>query len=70
MNPRAGYQYEYIIDVRSDLGYNRPVTLLYYVSAETNAWDGTNYYTGYRPYRYKIGAPTDRPFSEFFIFLP
>ncbi len=66
MKLRVGYQYEYIIDVRSDLGYNRPVTLLYYVSAETNAWDGTNYYTGYRPYRYKIVAPNDRPFSEFF----
>jgi len=54
------------IDVVSDLDYSLPVTLQYYVSAETDSWDEGPFYTAYRPYRYKYTAPTDRPVAETF----
>lgn len=42
--------------------YGTSDTLQYYVEAENNSYNGTTYYTGYRPYRYDNQAPTDRPF--------
>ena len=41
-----------------------PATVSYYISAQTNSWDGSTLYTGYRPFRYQAidKPPTDRPF--------
>lgn len=44
--------------------YGSSNTLSYYVRAENNSYDGSTYYTAFRPWRYNDGtAPTDRPFT-------